>query len=89
MLLNIHPYIALKTKSAEKKDVRHAIEFSRGVRKRWGRGGEEGWVAGLGKEELRGCWEKERMEVDAMLEYYGKTVRFGSAKMWVDTPEWE
>ncbi|KAH6000885.1 hypothetical protein HBI82_160660 [Parastagonospora nodorum] len=89
VLLNIHPYIALKTKSAEKKDVRHAIEFSRNVRKRWGRGGQEEWIGGEGRAELRKWWEKERMEVDAMLEYYGKTVRFGSAKMWVDTPEWE
>jgi hypothetical protein len=27
--------------------------------------------------------------VDALLEYYAKSVKFGSAKMWVDVPEWE
>jgi hypothetical protein len=89
VLLNIQPYIAIKTKNVDKKEVRHAIDFSRGVRKRWGKGGEDKWVSGKGREELRKGFDGERMEIDAMLEYYGKSVRFGSAKMWVDTPEWE
>jgi hypothetical protein len=89
VFLNIQPYIAIRAKAVEKKDIRHAIEFSRGVRKRIGAGGEGRWLDGKGKEELRKGYAGERTEVDALLEYYGKTVRFGSAKTWIEVPEWE
>jgi hypothetical protein len=88
VFLNLQAYIAIKAKTADKKEVRHAIEFSRAMRKRVGTGaGESRWVGEKGR--LREEWERERADVDALLEYYAKSVRFGSAKMWVEVPEWE
>jgi hypothetical protein len=90
VLLNITPYIALKAKNTDKKDLRHALEFSKAMRKRIGvTGAEYKWIGGRGREEIRRCWESERMEIEAMVEYYAKSVRFGSAKMWVETPGFE
>jgi hypothetical protein len=90
VLLNIVPYIAIKAKNTDKKEIRHAVDFSRNMRKRVGvTGGENKWIGSKGREEIKKCYGSERMEIEAMLEYYGKSVRFGSAKMWVDTPEWE
>jgi hypothetical protein len=88
VFLNIQSYVAIKAKAVDKKEVRHAIEFGRNMRKRVGRGGESRWI-GDGGGRLREEWEKDRGDVDAMLEYYGKSVRFGSAKVWVEVPEWE
>lgn len=88
-LLNLAPYIAFKAKTSDKKEVRRALEFSRAVRKRMGISGEQKWLAGRGREMLREAWGEERADVEALLEYYGKSVRFGSAKMWVGVPEVE
>jgi hypothetical protein len=39
---------------------------------------------------LREEWERERVGVDALLEYCGKSVKFGSGKVGgVEVPEWE
>lgn len=89
VLLNLTSYVALKAKTADKKEVRRALEFSRAVRKRMGRGGEQKWLAGKGREQLREAWGAERSDVEALLEYYGKSVKFGSAKMFVEVPEYE
>ncbi|KAH8731342.1 hypothetical protein GQ44DRAFT_698575 [Phaeosphaeriaceae sp. PMI808] len=89
VFLNIQSFIGVKTKNADRKEARHAIEFSKEMRKRIGAGGERRWLAGSGRELLREEFEKERIEVNGMLEYYAKSVRFGSAKTWVEVPEWE
>ncbi|KAF1920048.1 hypothetical protein BDU57DRAFT_583573 [Ampelomyces quisqualis] len=91
VLLNIQPYVAIKAKTADKKEVRAAVEFSRAVRKRVGAGGgEDKWVGAEGREVLKEEWGKERAAVDALLEYYGKSVRFGGgAKMAIEIPECE
>jgi hypothetical protein len=52
-------------------------------------GAEYKWIGGRGREEVGKAWESERMEIEAMVEYYAKSVRFGSAKMWVETPGFE
>jgi hypothetical protein len=89
VFLHIQPYIAIKAKNMDKKDIRHAIDFSREMRKRIGSTGEMKWLGVKGREELRKEYAEGRTDVDALLEYYGKTVRFGSAKTWVEVPEWE
>jgi hypothetical protein len=89
VFLNIQPYIAIKAKNVDKKDVRHAMEYSRVMRKRIGSTGQEKWVGGKGREQLGKGYMEARTEVDALLEYYGKSVRFGSAKTWIEVPEWE
>ncbi|KAH7401928.1 hypothetical protein DE146DRAFT_448807 [Phaeosphaeria sp. MPI-PUGE-AT-0046c] len=89
VLLNLASYVALKAKTADKKEVRRALEFSRAVRKRMGQGGEQKWLAGKGRDLLRDAWGAERSDVEALLEYYGKSVKFGSAKMWVEVPEYD
>ena len=89
VLLNLREYIALKAKTAEKKDVRHAIEFGREVRKRLGlEGMERRWLGGKGRERLREEYGKERKEVDVMLVAYAKSVRFGGVKSGVEVPEY-
>jgi hypothetical protein len=59
------------------------------MRKRIGSTGQEKWVGGKGREQLGKGYMEARTEVDALLEYYGKSVRFGSAKTWIEVPEWE
>jgi hypothetical protein len=88
VFLNIQAHVAIKAKTADKKEVRHAIEFGRAMRKRVGREGERRWIGKKGR--LREEWERERVGVDALLEYCGKSVKFGSGKVGgVEVPEWE
>jgi hypothetical protein len=96
--LNLQGYIALKAKTAERKEVRHAIDFGKEMRKRLGAGGEERWLGiaasskigrhGDGKEKLRELYGRNRMEVDGLLEYYAKAVKFGTAKPFLEVPEY-
>ncbi|KAF1943450.1 hypothetical protein EJ02DRAFT_510967 [Clathrospora elynae] len=89
VLLNLSSYIALKAKTTDRKDIRHAIDFSREMRKRLGVGGmEELWLSGRGNEKLRAEYGKGRGEVDALLEYYVKVVRFGTTKPHINVPEY-
>lgn len=91
-LLNLTIYVAVKAKGAERKYVRHAIEFNREMRKRWGKGGEEAWLGGGGGgqggvERLRAEYNRVRTDTDALLEYYGRAVKFGASKPAVEVPE--
>jgi hypothetical protein len=88
VLLNLAPYLALKVKTTDRKDIRHAIDFSHGMRKRLGAGGEDRWLGARGREKLRAEYNKSRTDVDALLEYYAKAVRFGTAKPVVEPPEY-
>jgi hypothetical protein len=58
------------------------------MRKRLGVGGEERWLAGKEKEKLRAEYGKGRGDVDALLEYYAKAVKFGSKMPVVEVPEY-
>ena len=106
-LLNLPAYTALKAPGVPRKQVRHALDFSRGVRRRMGLGGESAWfgasggAAGIGIgigagggggggakcERLCVEFGRVRTEVEGLLEYYAKAVRFGTAKPFVEVPE--
>ncbi|CAN9388955.1 unnamed protein product [Alternaria alternata] len=88
VLLNLTAYIALKAKTTDRREVRHALDYSRGMRKRMGVGGEEVWLSGRGRERLRKEFEKGRQDGEALLEYYAKAVRFGVSKPELEAPEW-
>jgi hypothetical protein len=88
VLLNLTAYIALKAKTTDRREVRHALDYSRGMRKRMGVGGEEVWLSGRGRERLRKEFEKGRQDGEALLEYYAKAVRFGVSKPEIEVPEW-
>jgi hypothetical protein len=83
VLLNLTAYIVLKAKDTDKKDIRHAIAFSREMRKRLGVGGEEKWLGG----KLMAEYGKGRQDVDALLEYHAKAMKFGSKMPVVEVPE--
>lgn len=86
--LNLQAYLAVKLKTADRKDVRHAVDFSREMRKRVGAGGgEERWLSGEERGRLKAEFGKVRGEVEGLMEYYAKAVRFGSAKPHVEVPE--
>ena len=87
-LLNLQTYVAIKAKSADRKDVRHAIDFNAAMRKRLGVGGEAKWLESASRQKLRVEYTKVRTELDALLEYYAKAVRFGTAKPFVEVPEY-
>lgn len=88
VLLNMQIYVAIKAKTADRKDVRHAIDFHLAMRKRLGAGGEAKWLDGAGRGQLRADYTKVRTELDALLEYYAKAMRFGSAKAFIEIPEY-
>jgi hypothetical protein len=86
-LLNLPGYVALKAPSAPRKQVRHALDFSRAARRRLGLGGEAAWLAGPRRERLCVEFGRVRSEGEALMEYYAKAVRFGTAKPFVEVPE--
>lgn len=88
VLLNLQTYVAIKAKTADRKDIRHAIEFNQAMRKRLGAGGEVQWLEGRGREKLKGEYGKVRTELDGLLEYYAKAMRFATAKPFVEVPEY-
>ncbi|KAF2134245.1 hypothetical protein P153DRAFT_363224 [Dothidotthia symphoricarpi CBS 119687] len=86
--LNIPGFVILKAKqmkTVDKRSVKHALDFSREMRKRLGKGGEERWLAG--SEKLRVEYGRNRVEVEGLLDYYARTVRL-SKKPIVDVPEY-
>jgi hypothetical protein len=88
VLLNLTAYIALKAKTTDRREVRHALDYSRGMRKRMGVGGEVVWLFGPDRQRLRKEFERGRQEGEALLEYYAKAVRFGVSRPEVEVPEW-
>jgi hypothetical protein len=88
VLLNLTAYIALKAKTTDRREVRHALDYSRGMRKRMGVGGEAVWLSGKGRERLRKEFESGRQDAETLLEYYAKAVKFGVSKPEVEVPEW-
>ncbi|KAL1793098.1 hypothetical protein ACET3X_008080 [Alternaria dauci] len=88
VLLNLTAYIALKAKTTDRREIRHALDYSRGMRKRMGVGGEKVWLSGRERERLRKEFEKGRQDGEALLEYYAKAVKFGVSKPEIEAPEW-
>ena len=93
VLLNLQAYVAVKVKDADRKVVRHAIDYSAAVRRRIGVGGEAVWLGtkdkgdGRGLDKLRAEYGKNRTEIDALLEYYVQAVRWGKKPPAFETPE--
>ncbi|KAH7138816.1 hypothetical protein B0J11DRAFT_25033 [Dendryphion nanum] len=83
--LNLVGYVSIKAKTAERKEIKHAIDYYRVVRKRIGNGGEKKWVEGrttLGKK-----YETPAPELHQLLEYYAKPMRMMTPKPFVEIPE--
>ncbi|KAF2683464.1 hypothetical protein K458DRAFT_46854 [Lentithecium fluviatile CBS 122367] len=88
VLLNLSGYVAIKTdKAADRKEIRHAMDYAKDVRKVIDAGGEEKW---LGKRAmLREAYSSSSPpELAALLEYHTKSVRFSTQKPFVELPEW-
>lgn len=85
VLLNLHAHVATVAKDADRKTARHALDFSAAMRRRVGVGGEAVWLGskekgeGRGLERLRGEFGKKRGEVEGLLEWYARAVRWGKA----------
>lgn len=88
VLLNLQSYVTIKAKTAEKKDIRHAITFAREMRKRLGAGGEMRWLGGSERQKMRLDYGKGRAELDALLEYYAKAMKFATVKPAIQVPEY-
>ena len=93
MFLNLQAYVAVKVKDADRKAIRHAIDYSAAMRKRIGVGGEHVWLGTKekgdrkGLERMRMEYGKNRMEIDAVLEYYVQAVRWGKKPPVFEVPE--
>ncbi|KAL5428442.1 hypothetical protein PMIN05_011060 [Paraphaeosphaeria minitans] len=87
VLLNLANYLAIKARSADKKDLRHAMEYARDVRKRLDAGGLEAF---LGKRaRLRESYERVDADLAGLLEYHTRSsLKLGSPKITRDMPEW-
>jgi hypothetical protein len=84
--LNLTGYVRVKAKIAERKDIKHAMEYNRAVRKILGTGGEERWIGE--RRRLKAAHGNVNMELFALLEYYAKLVRFGTPKAQMEMPEY-
>ncbi|KAF2707106.1 hypothetical protein K504DRAFT_410991 [Pleomassaria siparia CBS 279.74] len=84
--LNFTGYVRIKAKSAERKDIKHAMEYNKAVRKRLGNGGEDLWI-GERRRRLKNTYDNSTPELFAVLEYYSKLMKFGSPKTHMDMPE--
>lgn len=93
--LNLQSYTAVKVKDADRKTIRHAIDYSAAMRRRIGLGGEAAWLgardkgtgSGRGLDKLRTEYARNRGEVDALLEYYVQAVRWGKKAPVLEVPE--
>ncbi|KAJ4344731.1 uncharacterized protein N0V89_012475 [Didymosphaeria variabile] len=87
VLLNLGNYLTIKARSADKKDLRHAIEYAKDVRKRLDAGGLDMFLGKRGK--LRESYEKVDTDLASLLEYHTKSsLKLGSPKITRDMPEW-
>ncbi|KAF3044647.1 hypothetical protein E8E12_007194 [Didymella heteroderae] len=84
VFLNLQAYLASKMPTADRKVIRHAMDYSFAMRRRIGVGGEASWLGSRekgnerrGLEKLRAEYGKSRTEMDALLEYYVQAVRWG------------
>ena len=83
--LNLVGYVSNKAKTADRKELRHAIEYHNAMRKRLGNGGEVKLIGE--RKKLRAAYESTTPELFQLMEYYAKPVRFATPKPHVDIPE--
>jgi hypothetical protein len=83
--LNLSGYVSIKAKTADRKELRHAVEYYRIMRKRLGTGGEDRWLGN--RKRMRVMYDGTSAELFQLLEYYGKAMRFATPKPHVDIPE--
>lgn len=84
--LNLSGYVSIRARTADRKDLHHAVKYSKELRKRLGVGGEVKWIGG--RSRLKDAYAKSDPELDALLEYYTKAVKLVSPKPLVGLPEW-
>ncbi|KAF1973951.1 hypothetical protein BU23DRAFT_505699 [Bimuria novae-zelandiae CBS 107.79] len=85
--LNLTNYLTIKVRSAEKKDLRHAIDYAKDVRKRLAAGGEDAFIGNRAK--LKEVYEKVDQDLASLLEYHTKSsLKLGSPRVTRDMPEW-
>jgi len=84
--LNLTNYLFIKARSADKKDLRHAMDYAKDVRKRLGQGGEARFIGN--RSRLQELYGKVDSDLVALLEYHTKSMKLGSPKVFKDMPEW-
>ncbi|KAF2794964.1 hypothetical protein K505DRAFT_407227 [Melanomma pulvis-pyrius CBS 109.77] len=84
--LNLTGYVRIKAKTAERKDIKHAMEYNRAVRKMLGTGGEDRWIGE--RRRLKAAHMNTSPELFLLLEYYAKLVRFATPKAHMEMPEY-
>lgn len=87
VLCGLTNYLTIKARSADKKDLRHAMEYARDVRSRLDAGGLDGMLGKRGK--LREAYERDDGDMLGLLEYYTRSsLKLGSPRVTRDLPEW-
>lgn len=87
VLLNLTNYLTIKARSADKKDLRHAIEYAKDVRKRLGAGDEDTFLGN--RDKLRESYGRVDQDLASLLEYHTRSsLKLGSPKITKDMPEW-
>ncbi|KAJ4301200.1 hypothetical protein N0V90_003291 [Kalmusia sp. IMI 367209] len=85
--LNLTNYLTIKARSADKKDLRHAMEYAKDVRKRLTAGGEDKFIGK--RSNLKESYERVDQDLASLLEYHTKSsLKLGSPKITKDMPEW-
>ncbi|KAF2117082.1 hypothetical protein BDV96DRAFT_490389 [Lophiotrema nucula] len=85
--LNLIGYVRIKAKDADRKVVKHAIEYHRTIKKRLGQGGEEKWIGD--RRRLKIVYVRTAPELDNLLDYYAKPAisRMTAPKPFVEVQE--
>jgi hypothetical protein len=86
VLCNLSGFVTIKTSKPDRKEIRHAIDYAKDVRKVIDAGGEERWLGN--RVALREAYAAASPEVAALLEYHTRSVRFSTQKPVVELPEW-
>ncbi|KAF2440909.1 hypothetical protein P171DRAFT_434643 [Karstenula rhodostoma CBS 690.94] len=87
VLLNLTKFLTIKARSADKKDLRHAMEYAKDVRTRLYAGGLDAFLGKRGR--LRESYERVDADLANLLEYHTRSsLKLGSPKITRDMPEW-
>lgn len=85
--LNLTNYLTIKARSADKKDLRHAMDYAKDVRKRLVAGGAETFIGKRGM--LKEAYETVDPELISLLEAHTKSsLKLASPRITKDMPEW-
>lgn len=87
VLLNLTNYLTIKARSADKKDLKHAMDYARDVRRRLAVGGADKLFNNRNK--LKESYENVDPDLVSLLEYHTKSsLKLGSPRITKDLPEW-